>query len=101
MGGRRDWHMRDVRWHPRNGWEPNWLHGTRRLPRLAIPICRRLADRERTRLPGPARQLHGNVDVAAVSGGGLVANDSARRATASDVALRKDRARGMRSRRLL
>ena len=52
-------------------------------------------------LPGAARQLHGDAALAAAAGGRASADDPARRAAAADVAVRQDRARGLRSRRLL
>ena len=59
------------------------------------------ADRECAWLPGAARQLHGDAAVSAVSSGGPGAHDSARRSTASDVAVRQHGPRRLRPRRLL
>ena len=53
--------------------------------------------RECPRLPGPARQLHGDGALSPVSSGGHGAHDSARRQAAPDLAVRKNRARGLRS----
>ncbi len=60
-----------------------------------------LAHRECPRLPGSARQLHGDAALPSVSGGGTCAHDSSRRSAAADVALRQDGARRLRPRGLL
>ena len=60
-----------------------------------------LADRERSGLPRAAGQLHGDRALSALSGGRAGAHDSAGRSAAADVAVRQDRARRLRSRRLL
>ena len=101
LGRRRDRHLRDLRRHPRDGRQPDGLHGPRRLPRLGLPLRRRPADRQRPRLPGPARELHGDARLAALPGGRPGAGDPARRPAAPDVDLRQDRARGLRPRGLL
>ena len=69
VGRRRVRHVRDLRRHPRDGRQPDRLHGPRRLPRLGLPLRRRAADRERPGLPGAAGQLHGDAHLAAVPGG--------------------------------
>ena len=61
----------------------------------------RPADRQRARLPGAAGQLHGDAAVPALPGGRPGPDDPARRAAAADLALRQDRPRGLRPRRLL
>ena len=60
VGRRRDRHLRHLRRHPRDGRQPDRLHGPRRLPRLGLPLGRRPADRQRPRLPGAAGELHGD-----------------------------------------
>src|SRR5262249_44070426 len=52
-------------------------------------------------MPGAAGQLHGNLALLALSGGGSVADDPARRQAATDLALRQDCARRLRPRGLL
>ena len=84
LGRRRHRHVRDLRRHPRDGRQPDRLHGPGRLPGLGLPLGRRPADRQRPRLPGPARQLHGDADLAALPGRGAGAGDPARRAAAAD-----------------
>ena len=101
LGRGRDRHLRDLRRHPRDGRQPDRLHGPRRLPRLGLPLRRRAADRQRPRLPGPARELHGDARLAALRGRGPGAGDPARRPAAPDVDLRRDRAPGLRPRGLL
>ena len=101
LGRGRDRHLRDLRRHPRDGRQPDRLHGPRRLPRLGLPLRRRPADRQRPRLPGPARELHGDARLAALRGRRPGAGDPARRPAAPDVDLRQDRARGLRPRGLL
>ena len=59
-GRRRGRHLRHLRRHPRHGGQPDRLHGPGRLPRLELEVEGRPADRQRARLPGAARQLHGD-----------------------------------------
>ena len=101
LGRGRDRHVRDLRRHPRDGRQPDRVDGPRRLPRLGLPLRRRPADRERPRLPGAAGELHGDAGLAAVPGGRPRARDPARRPAAPAVAVRQDRARGLRPRGLL
>ena len=77
------------------------LHGAGRLPGLELEIQGRAADRQRARLSGAARQLHGNAALSALSGGRPGADDSAGRPAAAHMAVRQDRARRLRPRRLL
>ena len=70
-------HVRRLRRHPCHGRKPDRLHGVGRLSGLELEIEGRAADHQRSRLPGPARQLHGNAAVSAVSGGGPGPDDSA------------------------
>ena len=79
VGRRRDRHLRDLRRHPRDGRQPDRLHGPGRLPRLGLPLGRRPADRQRPRLPGAAGELHGDAHLAALPGGRAGADDPARR----------------------
>ena len=79
VGRRRDRHLRHLRRHPRDGRQPDRLHGPRRLPGLGLPLGRRPADRQRPRLPGAAGQLHGDADLAALPGGRPRPRDPARR----------------------
>jgi hypothetical protein len=74
--GRR--HLRDLRRHPRHGGQPDRLHGPGRLPGLALEVEGWHPDRERARLSGPARQLHGDALVPALPGGGPGADDPPR-----------------------
>ena len=39
LGRGRDRHLRDLRRHPRDGRQPDRLHGPRRLPRLGLPLA--------------------------------------------------------------
>ena len=39
VGRRRDRHLRHLRRHPRDGRQPDRLHGPRRLPRLGLPLA--------------------------------------------------------------
>ena len=94
-------HLRHLRRHPRHGGQPDRLHGPGRLPRLGLEIEGGPPHRQRPRLPGAARQLHGDPALPALSGGRPGPDDSARRPAAPDLALRQDRARGLRPRRLL
>ena len=48
--------------------QPDRLHGPGRLPRLGLEVEGRPADRQRPRLPGAARQLHGDAALPALSG---------------------------------
>ena len=59
-GRRGDRHLRDLRRHPRDGGQPHRLHGPGRLPGLELEVEGGPADRQRPRLPGAARQLHGD-----------------------------------------
>ncbi len=45
----RDRHLRDLRRHPRDGGQPDRLHGPGRLPRLGLEVEGRAADRQRAR----------------------------------------------------
>ena len=40
VGRGRDRHLRHLRRHPRDGRQPDRLHGPRRLPRLGLPLAR-------------------------------------------------------------
>ena len=70
LGRRRVRHLRDLWRHPRDGGQPHRLHGPGRLPRLAMEVEGRPADRQRARLSRAARQLHGDPALSALSGGG-------------------------------
>ncbi len=76
-------------------------HGPGRLPRLELAVEGRPADRQRAGLPGPAGQLHGDPALPALPGRRARPDDPARRGAAADLALRQDRARGVRPRGLL
>ena len=76
-------HLRHLRRHSRHGGQSDRLHGTGRLPGLGLDIEGRPADRERARLSGAARQLHGDAALPALPGGGPGADDSARRPAAA------------------
>ena len=67
-GRRRVRHLRDLRRHPRHGGQPDRLHGPGRLPGLAVEVEGGPADRQRARLPGAARQLHGDPALPALPG---------------------------------
>ena len=101
VGRRRDRDLRDLRRHPRDGRQPDRLHGPGRLPGLGLPLGRRAADRQRARLPGAARELHGDAHLAALPGRRAGARDPARRPAAPAVAVRQDGPRGLRPRGLL
>ena len=79
VGRDRHRHLRDLRRHPRDGGQPDRLHGPGRLPGLGLPLGRRAADRQRPRLPGAAGELHGDADLAALPGRRARAGDPARR----------------------
>ena len=100
-GGRGDRHLRDLRRHPRHGGKPHRLHGPGRLSRLGLEIEGRPADRQRARLPGAARQLHGDAALPALPGRRAGADDPAGRPAAADVAVRQDGPRRLRPGRLL
>src|SRR5690606_37606600 len=101
LGGRRGRDVRDVRRHPRDGGQPDRVHGPRRLPRRGLPVGGRSADRQRAGLPRPAGELHGDAHMGALPRGGLGAPAAARRPAPPPVDLREDRPRGLRPRRLL
>ena len=61
-------HLRHLRRHPRHGGQPDRRDGPARLPRLELEVEGRHADRVRARLPGAARQLHGDPALPAVPG---------------------------------
>ena len=100
-GGRGDRYLRHLRRHPRDGGKSDRLHGPRGLPRLGLSLGGWAADRQRSRLPRPARELHGDAHLAALPGGRPGADDSARRRAAAAVDLRQDGPRGLRPGRLL
>src|SRR5437868_6905810 len=79
--GRRN--MRDLRRHPRHGRQPNRMHGPTGLSGLAMEVENGNPDCLRARLPGSARQLHGNAALSAASSGRLSSNDSPRRNVAT------------------
>ena len=101
LGGGRGRHLRHLRRHPRDGRQPDRLHGPARLPRLAVEVAGRHPHRLRARLPGAAGQLHGDAALPALPGGRAGADDPARRHAAADLAVRPDRPRGLRPGRLL
>ena len=100
-GRRRHRHLRHLRRHPRHGRQSHRRHGPGRLPRLGLAVEGGLADRERPGLSGPARQLHGNAAVPALSGRRPRPDDPARRSAPPHLAVRQDRARRLRPRQLL
>ena len=67
-GRRRGRHLRDLRRHPRDGGQPDRLHGPGRLPGLGLEVEGGHADRQRAGLPGAARQLHGDAALPALPG---------------------------------
>ena len=69
LGRGRGRHLRHLRRHPRDGGQPDRLHGPARLPRLGLAVEGRHADRLRARLPGAAGQLHGDAALPALPGG--------------------------------
>ncbi len=65
---RRDRDLRHLRRHPRHGGQPHRLHGPRPTTWAAdFRSAGGHADRQRARLPGAARQLHGDAALAALS----------------------------------
>ena len=97
--GRR--HVRHLRRHPRDGGKPDRSHGCARLPRVGVEVEGGHPDRVCAGLPHPTRQPVRDHLVSAVPGDGSGADDPARRGAPSDVAVRRNGARGLRSRRLL
>ena len=97
--GRR--HLRHLRRHPRHGRQPDRRHGRARLPRLGLEVQGRHPDRLRPRVPRPAGQHVRDADLPALHGDRPGADDPAGRRPAPHLAVRADRARGLRPRRLL
>src|SRR5690242_12941625 len=93
--------MRHERWNSRYGWQSHRLYGLGRLPRVELEIESRVANCERAWLSGATRQLHGDAALFALPGRGPCTHDSSGRSTPAEVALRRDRARGLRPWQLL
>ena len=89
-GGHRLRHLRDLWRHPRHGRQSDRVHGAGRLSGMGLEVEGRPADRQCSRLPGAAGQLHGDGALPALSGRRSGADDSARRSAAAHLALRQD-----------
>jgi hypothetical protein len=76
-GGGGHWNLCDLRRHSRHGRQSHRLHGPRRLPGMGLAIEGGLPDRECSGMPGPARQLHGDGALPALSGCRPGTDDSA------------------------
>ena len=61
--------LRHLRWHPRDGRQPDRRHGGARLPRLGLAVQGRAADRLRARLPHPPGQPLRDHPLPALPGG--------------------------------
>ncbi len=92
-GGGRRWHLRRLRRHPRDGRQPDRRMGLADYLGWDFRSKAGLPDRQRPRLPGAARQLHGDAALAPAAGRGPGADDPARREPAPDLAVRQDRPR--------
>ena len=95
-------HLRDLWRHSCHGRQSDRLHGACRI--ISVGNGNRRPDiphRLHSGMSGPARQFHGNAALPAPHGRGPGADDSARRGAAADLAVRPDRPRGMRPRRIL
>ena len=93
--------LRDVRRDPCDGRQPDRRDGCAGLPRLGLEVEGRVADRVRARLPDPPGQPLRDDPLPALSGRRPGADDPARRRAAAAMAVRRDRARGLRPGRLL
>ena len=100
-GRRRGRHVRHLRRHPRDGRQPDRRDGRARLPRLELEVEGRHPDRLHPGLPDPPGQLLRDAALPALPGRRQRADDPARRRAAADLAVRRDRPRGLRPRRLL
>ena len=90
LGRRRRRHLRHLRRHSRHGRQSDRRDGPGRLLGLGLEVEGRAADRQCARLPRSARQLHGDAALSALSSGRPGADDSARRSTAAEMAVRQD-----------
>ena len=93
--------LRHLRRHSRDARQSDRRDGTGRLSGLELALQSRPADRQCAGLPGAAGQHDGDAALSALSSRRARPDDSARRSTAPDVAVRENSARRLRPRRLL
>ena len=84
--------LRDLRGNSCDGRKSDRQHGVGRLSWMEMAFQGRVAHRERSGLPSAAGQHDGDRALPPLSGGRAGADDSAGRETASDLAVRKNRA---------
>ena len=88
--------LRRLRRHSGHARQPDRRDGAARLPGPRWTIAARAPDRQPARLPGAARQHHRDAVAPGAAPGRRRADDRARRAGPSELAVRADRAGGLR-----